>query len=98
MFICDKPARAFIQGTKAHNGYNGGPRCIEEGKFIDNRMTFHGVDCAWGTAGNNSSVTKEPIVLPDLPKMSDEFFIVFDEDCLNVNFLKQMVNMWVWVF
>jgi hypothetical protein len=25
--------------------------------------------------------------------MSDEFFIAFDEDCLNVNFFKQMVNM-----
>jgi hypothetical protein len=56
-------------------------------------MTFPGVDGASGTAGNNSTVTKEPIALPDLPKMSDELFIVFDEDCLNVNFLKQMVNM-----
>jgi hypothetical protein len=31
--------------------------------------------------------------MPDLPIMSDELFIAFDEDCLNVNFLKQMVNM-----
>jgi hypothetical protein len=63
MFICDTPARASIQGTKAHNGYNGCRRCIEEGEFIDNRMTFSGVDCASQTAGNNSTVTEESIVL-----------------------------------
>jgi hypothetical protein len=55
-------------------------------------MTFPGVDCASRTAGNNSTVTEIPIVLPDLPIMSDELFIAFDEDCLNVNFFKQMVN------
>jgi hypothetical protein len=55
MFIlCDTPARAFIQGTNGHNGYNGS---IEEGEFIDNRMTFPGVDCASRIAGNNSTVT-----------------------------------------
>jgi hypothetical protein len=33
-------------------------------------------------------VTEEPIVLPDLPIiMSDELFIAFDEDCLNVAFV-----------
>jgi hypothetical protein len=90
MFICDTPARAFIQGTKAHNGYNGCSRCIQEREFIDNRMKFPGVDCASPTAGNNSTVTLEPIVLPDLPIMSDEIFTAFDEDCLNVNFLKQI--------
>jgi hypothetical protein len=89
------PERAFKQGTKAHNGYNGCPRCIEEGEFIDNSMTFPGVDCASRTAGNNSTVTEEPIILPDSPIMSEEFFITFDEDCLNVNFLKQIVNEYV---
>jgi hypothetical protein len=82
MFICETPAKVFIQGTKAHNGYDGCPRCIEEREFIDDRMTFPAVDCA-----------SQPIVLPDLPIMSDELFIAFDEDCLNVNFLKKMVNM-----
>jgi hypothetical protein len=63
MFICDMPARAFIQGTKAHNRYNGCRRCIEEGEFIDNRMTFPVVDCASQTVGNNLTVTEESIVL-----------------------------------
>jgi hypothetical protein len=57
------------------------PRCIEEGVFIDSKMTFPGVDCESRTAGNNSTVTEETIVLPDLPIMSDELFIAFDEDC-----------------
>jgi hypothetical protein len=82
MFICDKPAKAFIQVIKTHNGYNGCPR-------IDNRMTFPGVDCASRTAGNNSTVTEEPIVLPDLLIMSGELFIAFDKDCSNVNFLSK---------
>jgi hypothetical protein len=56
MFICDTPARAFIQGTKAHNRYTGCRRCIEEGEFINNRMTFPGVDCASQTVGNNLTV------------------------------------------
>jgi hypothetical protein len=42
---------------------------------------FPGVDCESRTAGNNSTVTEETIVLPDLPIMSDELFIAFDEDC-----------------
>jgi hypothetical protein len=79
----------FIQGTKAHNGYNGCPRCIEKGQFIDNEITFSDHNCA----GNNSTVTEEPIVLLDLPIMSDELFIAFDKDCLNIHFLKQMVNI-----
>jgi hypothetical protein len=52
-----------------------------------------GVPVASRTAGTNPTVTEEPIVLPDLQIMSDELFIAFDEDCLNVNFLKQMLNM-----
>jgi hypothetical protein len=49
LYIRESPARApraFAQSTKAHNGYNGCPRCIEEGDLIDNRMTFPKVDCA----------------------------------------------------
>jgi hypothetical protein len=85
MFIFDTPARAVIQGTKSHHGNNGCPRSIEEGEFIDNKIMVLGVDCASRTAGNKSTMTEEP--------SSDEVFIAFDADFLNVNFLKQMVNM-----
>jgi hypothetical protein len=50
-------------------------------------MTFTVSRRASKTTGNNSTVTEEPIVLPDLPIMSDELFKAFDEDCLNINFL-----------
>lgn len=39
-FICDAPARAFIAGVKSHTGYFGCMKCIQEGDFINNRMTF----------------------------------------------------------
>jgi hypothetical protein len=51
-------------------------------------MMLSGVNCAIQTTGNNSTVTEEPIVQPDLPIMSNELFIAFDENCLNVNYLK----------
>ncbi|XP_044765188.1 uncharacterized protein LOC123321583 isoform X1 [Coccinella septempunctata] len=39
-FICDAPARALILGVKNHTGYFGCTKCIQEGDFINNRMTF----------------------------------------------------------
>jgi hypothetical protein len=53
--MCDTLARAFTQGTKAHNDYNGRscPRWIEEGEFIDNMMTFPDVACASRTTAIN---------------------------------------------
>jgi hypothetical protein len=57
-------------------------------------MTFPGVDCESRAAGNNSTVTEEPIVLSDLSIMSDELFIAFDEVFWKVKFFgKKMVNL-----
>lgn len=39
-FICDAPVKAFITGVKNHNGYFGCSKCITEGDFINNRITF----------------------------------------------------------
>ncbi|KAB0804458.1 hypothetical protein PPYR_01428 [Photinus pyralis] len=38
--ICDAPARSYISGVKGHNGYFGCSKCIQEGDYVDNRMTF----------------------------------------------------------
>lgn len=38
--ICDAPARGFVSGVKSHNGYFGCAKCIQEGQWIENRMTF----------------------------------------------------------
>lgn len=42
--ICDAPARSFVTGTKQHNAYFGCPKCIQEGDFLNNRMTFPETD------------------------------------------------------
>ena len=39
-FICDAPARAFILKIKHHSGYFGCSKCIQEGDYKDDRMTF----------------------------------------------------------
>ncbi|CAH1103751.1 unnamed protein product [Psylliodes chrysocephalus] len=38
--VCDAPARAYITCTKSHTGYHGCSKCIQEGEFKLNRMTF----------------------------------------------------------
>lgn len=38
--ICDAPAKAFITCVKSHTGYFGCSKCIQEGEFTDNRITF----------------------------------------------------------
>lgn len=38
--ICDAPARAFVKCIKGHSGYNSCERCVQEGDYCDNKMTF----------------------------------------------------------
>lgn len=38
--LCDTPARSYICKIKGHNAYEGCSKCIQEGDFIENRMTF----------------------------------------------------------
>lgn len=39
-FICDAPAKSLITGTKNFNGYSGCSKCVQEGEYIKNRVTF----------------------------------------------------------
>ncbi|XP_063918815.1 uncharacterized protein LOC135134131 [Zophobas morio] len=38
--ICDAPAKAFILGVKGHTGYHGCTKCIDQGEYINGRVTF----------------------------------------------------------
>ncbi|XP_073727161.1 uncharacterized protein [Misgurnus anguillicaudatus] len=38
--VCDAPARAFLKSVKGHTGYHGCERCIQDGVYLENRMTF----------------------------------------------------------
>jgi len=47
--VCDAPAKAFILNVKSHNAYNSCNSCIEEGTFINNRMSHLGISAALRT-------------------------------------------------
>ncbi|KYN02828.1 hypothetical protein ALC62_06346 [Cyphomyrmex costatus] len=40
VFICDAPAKSFVKGIKGHNAYFGCGNCIQEGDYVENRVTF----------------------------------------------------------
>jgi hypothetical protein len=40
LFICDAPARSYLQCIKGHNGYNGCGYCRQRGLHLNDRMTF----------------------------------------------------------
>ena len=40
LFVCDSPARSYIQGTKGHSGYRSCPYCRENGEYHQKRMIF----------------------------------------------------------
>lgn len=41
---CDSPAKAFLLNVKSHNAYSGCTSCIEEGTYLDHRMTYPGLN------------------------------------------------------
>jgi len=38
--VCDSPVKAFLLNVKGHNGYFGCSSCTQEGRYVQNRMTF----------------------------------------------------------
>lgn len=44
VYICDIPAKAFIQGTKGHSGYDSCQYCRQHGKMEDGRVTFPDIE------------------------------------------------------
>ncbi|XP_016657479.1 uncharacterized protein LOC107882894 isoform X1 [Acyrthosiphon pisum] len=42
--VCDFPAKAFLLNVKGHNGYFGCSSCTQEGRYLQNRMTFPDID------------------------------------------------------
>lgn len=46
------PARAYVKCIKGHSGYNSCERCIQEGLYIDCRMTFPETDANERTDAN----------------------------------------------
>jgi len=42
--VCDSPAKVFLLNVKGHNGYFSYSSCIQEGRYLQNRMTFPDID------------------------------------------------------
>ncbi|XP_036141389.1 uncharacterized protein LOC118645100 [Monomorium pharaonis] len=40
--ICDAPAKAYVLQVKNHTGFNSCTKCVVEGDYINNRVTFPG--------------------------------------------------------
>ncbi|CAI6365904.1 unnamed protein product [Macrosiphum euphorbiae] len=39
--VCDSQAKAFLLNVKGHNGYFGCSSCTQEGRYLQNRMTYY---------------------------------------------------------
>lgn len=44
LVVCDSPAKAFILNVKQHNAYHSCNSCIEEGTFLNNRISYSGIN------------------------------------------------------
>lgn len=58
-FLCDAPARAFLKRTKGHTGYFGCERCMQEGVYVNGRVTFPDVASANRTDADFRSMANE---------------------------------------
>lgn len=43
--ICDAPAKALVLSVKNHTGYNSCTKCLTEGEYIDNCVSFPLTEC-----------------------------------------------------
>lgn len=58
-FVCDAPARAFIKNVKGHTGYHGCEKCVQEGVYVNGRMTFPETDARLRTDEDLKRMTDE---------------------------------------
>ncbi len=58
VFICDTPARCFLQCIKGHTGYNGCGYCRIKGTYLDDRIVFIGLQNELRTDANYQTFTE----------------------------------------
>lgn len=67
-FVCDAPARAFLQCIVSHTGYNGCGYCRQEGQRVDNRLIFpvhdspSRTDECYASVSENNQIKASPLI------------------------------------
>jgi len=97
--VCDAPAKAFVLNVKYFNAYHSCNSCLEEGEFINRRMSFLGIDAQLRTdesfrSKSDESYHKGPCPLEVLP-INMTSVVVLDymhNVCQGV--MKRLLNFW----
>lgn len=98
--VCDAPAKAFILNVKSHNAYNSCNSCIEEGTFINNRISYLGISAVLRTdesfrnkIDENYHKGKNPLESFPINIISTVVMDYMHNVCLGV--MKRMLSFWV---
>ncbi|KAL4134714.1 hypothetical protein QTP88_006437 [Uroleucon formosanum] len=98
--ICDAPAKAFMLNVKSFNAYHSCNYCIEEGTFINDRMSFLGVSSPLRTDDSFRSKEDEDYhkgssPLEDFP-INIVLTVVLDYmHCVCLGVMKRLLTFWV---
>lgn len=99
--ICDAPAKAFLLNIKGHNGYFGCNQCIQEGEYINGKMTFPEINATLRTDDSFKNKTDEnhhkegntPLLQLNVGLVSSVPFDYMHLVCIGV--VKKLISFWV---
>jgi hypothetical protein len=100
-FVCDAPARAFVSNIKGHSGYFGCGKCIIEGDYVQNRVTFPDLNCQLRTNESFRTKRQEEHHLTEESELLKLPFDIVDGVpyeymhliCLGVT--RKLINLWL---
>jgi len=97
---CDSPAKAFLLNVKGHNAYFGCTLCIEEGTYMEHRMTYPGLDAPLRTDESFRNKRDEdyhkgnsPLVQLPINIINTVVLDYMHNVCLGV--VKRLIEFWV---
>lgn len=98
--ICDAPAKAFMLNVKSFNAYHSCNYCIEEGTFINDRMSFLGVSSPLRTDDSFRSKEDEDYHKGSSPlegfPINIVLTVVLDYmHCVCLGVMKRLLTFWV---
>ncbi|KAJ8975124.1 hypothetical protein NQ317_019944 [Molorchus minor] len=90
--ICDSPARAFIACIKGHNAYFGCSICIQEGEYIDRRVTYPEVNAHLRTDESFKQKTQEEHHKEGLTSSDEKNATILVKRAKNIRMQKEHIN------